>query len=80
MERPTGARVHPLPTDEEAAAIAAALAAYLAERRAAQPAPTPPERRWALAGRLASQGQDFARPRGGRVGWGNVSRVRRGGG
>ncbi len=75
MNDPTRAWVDPAPTADEAAAIVAALAAYLAEQGAAQPTPAPPERRWALAGRLASQGQSFARLPGIRTGWGNAGRV-----
>ncbi len=66
--------VEPAPTDDEAAAIVVALAAYLGEQRARGVA-TPPVGRWALAGRLASQGQGFARLPGIRTGWGNAGRV-----
>lgn len=63
---PTRLQCDPAPTDEEAAALVAALAAYLAERRAAPVPSGAPARRWALAGRLASG----SRPWGvGRVPW-----------
>ncbi len=70
-------QIDPAPTADEAAAIVTALSAYLAGQRASQPPPAPPERRWALAGRLASQGQSFARLPGIRTGWGNVARLAR---
>ncbi len=70
-----GLSIDPDPTTDEVVAIVAALAAYLAEQRAAQSPPAPPERRWAIAGRLASQGQGFARLPGIRTGWGNAGRV-----
>ena len=66
--------VEPAPADDEAAAIVAALAAYLGEQRARGVAP-PPVRRWALAGRLASQGQRLPRIPGVRPGWGNAARL-----
>ena len=66
--------VEPAPTDDEAAAIVAALAAYLGEQRARGVA-APPFGRWALAGRLASQGQRFPRIPGVRPGWGNAARL-----
>ena len=66
-------QVEPAPTDDEAAAIVAALAAYLADRRA-RTAPAA-ERRWALAGRLAGQGLRFARVRGVRPTWGTAARL-----
>ena len=77
MHEPTPIRVEPTPTDDEAAAIVAALSAYLAERRAAGEEPEPAVRPWALAGRLASQGQTFARLHGLRPGWGNAARLSR---
>lgn len=77
MNRPDWARIDPLPTADEAAAIVAALAAYLAAERRAQPPPERVERHWALAGRLASQGQHFTRVPGLRTSWGNVARLAR---
>jgi hypothetical protein len=77
MHEPKPIRVEPTPTDDEAAAIVAALSAYLAERRAARAEPAPPARPWALAGRLESHGQTFARLHGLRVGWGNAARLAR---
>ncbi len=46
--------ITPIPTDEEAAALSAAITAHLAAQRAAVPARTPGVRPWPLAGRLAS--------------------------
>ena len=77
MHEPEPIRVEPTPTNAEAAAIIAALSAYLAERRAAGEEPEPSVRPWALAGRLASQGQAFARLHGLRAGWGNAARLAR---
>lgn len=76
MREPHSYRASPAPADDEAAAIAAAITAYLAERRAAG-RPTPPENRWALAGRLTSQGRAYARARGVRTTWGAVTRLSR---
>ena len=67
-------QVKPAPADDEAAAIVVALAAYLGEQRARGVA-TPPVSRWALAGRLASQGQRLPRIPGVRPGWGNAARL-----
>lgn len=50
------AAITPAPGDDEAAAILAALAAYLADQRRPPAAPVRAASRWALAGRLASQG------------------------
>jgi hypothetical protein len=53
------ARITPPPRDDEAAAIVAALEAYLASQRAAPARPRTPA--WALAGWLASQGLAYGR-------------------
>jgi hypothetical protein len=53
------ARITPPPLDDEAAAIVAALDAYLTSQRAAPAAPRTPA--WALASRLASQGLAYGR-------------------
>ena len=67
------AAITPTPSDEEAAAIIAALDAYLAEqRRAAAPAARRVSR-WALAGRLASHGLPPPAP-GLRATWANAAR------
>jgi hypothetical protein len=52
-------RIVPPPRDDEAAAIVAALEAYLAGQRHAPARPRTPA--WALAGRLASQGLAYQR-------------------
>ena len=75
MNEPRSARIDPPPAADEVAAIVAALSAYLAAERAATPSLTRVERRWALAGRLASQGQHVARVPGLRTSWGNVARL-----
>lgn len=80
MGQPDQPAIRPTPTDEETAAILAALAVYLAEQRIPHPAPVPIARPWAIAGRLASQGQTAARRPGVRVTWANVARIRRVGG
>jgi hypothetical protein len=67
--------ITPTPDDDEAAAIIAALTAYLAEQRRRTPAPARAPSRWALAGRLASQGFVLRPAPGVRVRWANVSRV-----
>ncbi|HEX5506026.1 MAG TPA: hypothetical protein VFW96_25640 [Thermomicrobiales bacterium] len=66
--------VRPAAGEDEAAALMAALEAYLAARRqeAAAPASWRP---WALAGRLEGQGQGYARVRGLRPRWGNAARL-----
>lgn len=64
--------IEPAPTADEAAAIVAALSAYLAERCASRASSPPRERRWPLAARLAAQGQGFAR--GVPARWGNAAR------
>ena len=69
--------IMPTPTDEETAAILAALAVYLAEQRSPQLAETSPARPWAIAGRLASQGQPAKHLTGIRVTWANVARLAR---
>ncbi len=50
-------QITPAPSEEEAAALAVALSAYLAATRATQPPPLPSTPLWAIAGRLASQGR-----------------------
>ena len=77
MARPDQSEITPTPTDEEAAAIIAALSAYLAEQRAAPSITAPPVRPWAIAGRLASQDQPVPRHPGTRTTWANVGRIRR---
>jgi hypothetical protein len=69
------AAITPAPDDDEAAAIIAALAAYLAEQRRPVPAPARTPARWALAGRLASHGLTLRPAPGVRVTWANVSRA-----
>ena len=79
MDESSPARIDPPPTDDEAAAILAALTAYLADEavlRAAHSSVIPPERRWAQAGRLASQGTGFTRG-GVRNSWGTAARLAR---
>lgn len=76
MTQPVQPAITPSPTDEEAAAIIAALSAYLGERRATLSAPVQPARPWAIAGRLASQGQPIPRRPGVRATWANVERIR----
>jgi hypothetical protein len=69
MDRQARPTITPTPDDDEAAAILVALHAHLAAQRASVP---PPARRtpiWALAGRLASQGQTLTYARGARPGW-----------
>ena len=81
MDESSPARIDPPPTADEAAAILAALTAYLVAE-ATRPASTSavlPERRWAQAGRLASQGAGFVRG-GVRNGWSAAARIRRQGG
>jgi hypothetical protein len=68
--------IAPAPTDEEAAAIVAAVATYLAGQRTAV-APATPARPWAVAARLASQGVPIARRPGVRVTWANAARLAR---
>jgi hypothetical protein len=67
--------ITPTPDDDEAAAIIAALAAYLAEQRRPVAAPARQPSRWALAGRLASHGLGPPPAPGVHVTWGNASRV-----
>lgn len=67
--------ITPTPDDDEAAAIIAALTAYLAEQRRPAPAPARQPSRWALAGRLASHGFVLHPAPGVRVRWANVNRV-----
>jgi hypothetical protein len=79
VEESRPARIDPTPTDGEAAAILAALAAFLADEaalRAAHSSAIPAERRWAQAGRLASQGSSFTRG-GVRNSWGTAARLAR---
>jgi hypothetical protein len=77
MGQPDQQEITPQPSDEEAAAIVAAIAAYLAEQQVLQSHPTSPSRPWAIAGRLASQGQAAPRRPGVRTTWANVARIRR---
>jgi hypothetical protein len=77
VNEPSAIRIAPPPSDDEAAAIVVALSAYLAGRRAPRERTEPAVRPWAMAGRLASQGQPFARPHELRVGWGNAARLAR---
>ena len=77
MDESRLARIDPPPTDDEAAAILAALTSYLAaEATWHAPATALPERRWAQAGRLASQGAGFVRG-GVRNGWSTAARLAR---
>ena len=69
--RPT---ITPTPGDDEAAAILAALHAHLAAMRASEPTPTRQTPIWAIAGRLASQGQTLTYARGLRPGWTRTTR------
>ena len=76
MDTANNTAISPTPDDDEAAAISAALVAYLAEQRRA---PAPPARTvssWALAGRLASHGLPARRIPGARIGWANAGRKR----
>ena len=76
MDTANNAAISPTPDDDEAAAIIAALVAYLAEQRCA---PAPPARTvssWALAGRLASHGLPTRRVPGARINWANAGRKR----
>ena len=66
--------ITPAPDDEEAAAIIAALTAYLAEQRRIVPAPERTPARWALAGRLASHGLTLRPAPGVRVTWATIGR------
>lgn len=75
MNQTDRAAITPSPTDEEAAAIVAALSAFLDEHRAPTAAPHRPTRAWAMAGRLTSQGRAVQRRPGRRVTWGNSGRV-----
>ena len=68
------AAITPTPDDDEAAAILAALATYLAAQRRPTAAPPRAVSRWALAGRLASQGIAARRIPGTAVGWKDVGR------
>lgn len=77
MDERARAAATPRPTDDEAAAIMVAIAHYLAGQRCDTPAPALPERRWALAGRLASQGQPLARPPGTALTWATAARLTR---
>jgi hypothetical protein len=77
MDQPDPPEITPPPGDEEAAAIIAAVATYLAEQHAPRSRPTSPPRPWAIAGRLASQGQAAPRLPGVRATWANVARIRR---
>ncbi len=71
---PHDAAIRPAPTDDEAAAIIAAIMAHLATTRPAMQKNTPRPGAWSLAGRLASQGQPRAHTPGVRPIWGNISR------
>jgi hypothetical protein len=77
MGQPGQPEITPLPSDEEAAAIIAAISAYLAEQPAPQPHPAPRTRPWAIAGWLASQGQAAPPLPGVRTNWANVARLTR---
>ena len=68
------AAITPTPDDDEAAAILAALAAYLAAQRHPAPTPTRAISRWALAGRLANQGLAPYRPPAPAIGWPQAGR------
>ena len=54
---PHDAAIRPAPSDDEAAAIVAALAAHRAATRPATPTTPPSPSAWALAGRLEGQGR-----------------------
>lgn len=69
------AAITPAPDDDEAAAIIAALTAYLAEQRRPTPVSARTPARWALAGRLASHGRTVRPGPGVRITWANVSRA-----
>jgi len=72
---PHDAAIQPAPTDDEAAAIVAAIMAHLAATRPVAPErSTPQPSAWALAGRLASQGQPTTRTRGVRPTWATIGR------
>jgi hypothetical protein len=77
MGQPGQPEITPPPSDEEAAAIIAAISAYLAEQPAPQPQPAPLTRPWAIAGWLASQGQATPPLLGVRTTWANVARLAR---
>lgn len=74
MDERARPRIKPTPGDDEAAAIIAALHAHLAARRASQPTPARQTPIWAIAGRLASQGQILTYARGPRPGWTRTTR------
>jgi len=71
---PRDAAIQPAPTDDEAAAIVAAIMAHRVATRPAAPERTPQPSAWALAGRLASQGQPTTRTRGVRPTWATIGR------
>lgn len=71
---PHAAAIRPAPTDDETAAIVAAIMAHLAATRPARQENRPQPSTWSLAGRIASQGQLTTRARGIRPTWGTVSR------
>ncbi len=75
---PHDAMIWPAPTDDEAAAIVAAIMAHLAiATRPATPEIAPQPSFWSLAGRLASQGQPQARMSDVRPTWANAARLER---
>ena len=74
MDQPMPLQITPAPSEEEAAALAVVLSAYLAEALAMQPAPILSTSAWAIAGRLASQGRSTSYRRGGQPTWTKSSR------
>lgn len=69
MDKQGQPQISPTPSDEEAAALLAALHAHLAAARAAAPTPAQRTPIWASAGRLASQGAVLTYAYGARAGW-----------
>ena len=69
--------VSPAADDDEAAAIMAAIEHLLAAGRRDATVPGGPERRWAQAGRLASQGLPLQHPPGMTLGWATAARLAR---
>ena len=74
MDQSPQFQIAPMPSDEEAAALAVALSAYLAATRVTQSAPLPKTPLWAIAGRLASQGRSLEYRHGVRPSWAKISR------
>jgi hypothetical protein len=69
MDEQAQPTITPMPGDDEAAAILVTLHAHLAALRTNAPPPARQTPIWAIAGRLASQGQTLTYARGARPGW-----------